>query len=279
MGFYYNNDIIEDAGIEVPSINNPWTWSEFIEICKKLKEHLGDGYVIDMPFPAGETTIYFYASFIWSNGGDFVSEDGLDVNGIFNSSKNVQALNYFKELIDKEYVAKVSIDNLFETGRAAFLFDGAWAVNNIETNYPNLNLGIAPYPVGEDWNGEKYTPTGGWAYAVTKNSNKVEAATEVVKYMSGVESGVSIYENTGSLPSTYAAYEQLSDFKDDGLFKQLYDQLVIYGRPRSKSSAYPQISTSFQQAIEGVLLNDEKSEDALFKSMRRIEDRLIRYQE
>ena len=73
-----------------------------------------------MPFPAGETTIYFYASFIWSNGGDFVSEDGLDVNGIFNSSKNVQALNYFKELIDKEYVAKVSIDNLFETGRAAF---------------------------------------------------------------------------------------------------------------------------------------------------------------
>lgn len=279
VGFYYNKDIIEDAGIEVPSIDNPWTWSELLEICKKLKEHLGDGYVIDMPFPAGETTIYFYASFIWSNGGDFVSEDGLDVNGIFNSSKNVQALNYFKELIDKEYVAKVSIDNLFETGRAAFLFDGAWAVNNIETNYPNLNLGIAPYPVGEDWNGEKYTPTGGWAYAVTKNSNKVEAATEVVKYMSGVESGVSIYENTGSLPSTYAAYEQLSDFKADGLFKQLYDQLVIYGHPRPKSPAYPQISTSFQQAIEGVLLNDEKSEDALFKSMRRIEDRLIRYQE
>ena len=54
VGFYYNNDIIEDAGIEVPSINNPWTWSEFIEICKKLKEHLEDGYVIDMPFPSGE---------------------------------------------------------------------------------------------------------------------------------------------------------------------------------------------------------------------------------
>ncbi len=40
-----------------------------------------------MPFPTGETTIYFYAPFIWSNGGDFVSEDGLKVNGIFNSKK------------------------------------------------------------------------------------------------------------------------------------------------------------------------------------------------
>ena len=27
---------------------------KFIEICKKLKEHLEDGYVIDMPFPSGE---------------------------------------------------------------------------------------------------------------------------------------------------------------------------------------------------------------------------------
>ena len=45
-----------------------------------------------------------------------------------------------------------------------------------------------------------------------------------------------------------------------------------------KRQAYPQISTSFQQAVEGVLLNDESSEEALSKSMRRIEDRLIRYQ-
>ena len=42
VGFYYNKDIIEDAGIEVPSIDNPWTWSELLEICKKLKEHLGE---------------------------------------------------------------------------------------------------------------------------------------------------------------------------------------------------------------------------------------------
>lgn len=279
VGFYYNKDIIDAAGIEIPSLDNPWTWNELLEVCEKLNNHLDNGYAIDMPFPTGETTIYFYAPFIWSNGGDFVSEDGLDVNEIFNSSKNQEALDYFKELIDKGYVSKVSIDNLFETGRAGFLFDGAWAVNNIATNYPELNLGIAPYPVGESWNGEKYTPTGGWAYAVTKNSNKVEVATEVVKYMSGVESGISIYESIGSLPSTYEAYEELSDFNEDGLFKQLYNQLVTYGHSRPKSPAYPQISTSFQQAVEGVLLNDETSEDALFKSMRRIEDRLIRYQE
>ena len=63
------------------------------------------------------------------------------------------------------------------------------------------------------------------------------------------------------------------------MFKQLYEQLKTYGHPRPKSPAYPQISTSFQQAVEGVLLNDETPEEALYKAMRRIEDRLLRYQD
>ena len=35
------------------------------------------GYPIDMTFPVGESSIYYYAPFIWANGGDLVSEDGL----------------------------------------------------------------------------------------------------------------------------------------------------------------------------------------------------------
>ena len=281
VGFYYNKDIIKKLGIEIPPMDDPWTWSELLEVCEKAKGYFddGDGYVIDMPFPAGETTIYFYAPFIWSNGGDFVSEDGLKVDGVFNSKKNEQPLEYFKTLIDKGYVSKVDIEDLFESGRAAFLFDGAWSINRITENFPDINLGIAPYPVGEGWNGEKYTPTGGWSYAVTSACKNVEAATEAVKYMSGVESGITIYEKTGNLPSTYGAYEQISVFQEDGLFKQLYEQLKTYGHPRPKSPAYPQISTSFQQAVEGVLLNDETPEEALYKTMRRIEDRLLRYQD
>lgn len=259
-------------------MDDPWTWSELLEVCRKAKNYFDNGYVIDMPFPTGETTIYFYAPFIWSNGGDFVSEDGLKVNGIFNSKKNEEPLNYFKTLIDKGYVSKVDIEDLFESGRAAFLFDGAWTVNRVTENFHDINLGIAPYPVGESWNGERYTPTGGWAFSVTSACKNVEAATEAVKYMSGVKSGITMYEKTGNLPSTYGAYEQIPVFQEEGLFKQLYEQLETYGHPRPKSPVYPQISTSFQQAVEGVLLNDETPKDSLYKTMRRIEDRLLRYQ-
>lgn len=44
-------------------------------------------------------------------------------------------------------MSKVPIDHLFESGRAAFKFDGAWEVNTIYTSYPDVNLGVASYMV------------------------------------------------------------------------------------------------------------------------------------
>ena len=37
VGLYYNKDILEEAGIEVPDADHPWTQTEFMDILKKLK--------------------------------------------------------------------------------------------------------------------------------------------------------------------------------------------------------------------------------------------------
>ena len=278
--FYYNKDILDEVGIEVPSLDDPWTWSELNQVCEKVQKYLDDkdGYAIDMSFPTGEGTIYFYAPFIWSNGGDFVSKDGLTVDSIFNSKQNLETLRYFKQLTDKGYIPKYTINDLFVKGRSAFKFDGAWGISTIRTSYPEINLGIAPYPVGNDWSGEKYTPTGSWTFAATTSCEDIEGASEVIKYMTNTESGIDMYQLTGNLPSTYEAYEKIEAFQNDELLKTAYTQLVNYGHPRPKSPVYPQISTSYQKAIEGVLLNGETPEESLYKTMRRIEDKLLRYQ-
>ena len=68
-----------------------------------------------------------------ANGGDLVSEDGLTTDGYFNSDANVETMKYFRGLVDNGYMSSVPIQNLFESGRAAFKFDGAWEVNTIYT--------------------------------------------------------------------------------------------------------------------------------------------------
>ena len=75
-----------------------------------------NGYPIDLTFPVGEATIYYYAPFFWSNGGDLVDESGLVVNGVFNSDQNVKTVSYFRSILENGYMSKVPIDHLFESG-------------------------------------------------------------------------------------------------------------------------------------------------------------------
>lgn len=279
VGLYYNKEILGEAGIEVPDAEHPWTWAEFTEILEQLKPVMQEknGYPLDMTFPVGEATIYYYAPFIWANGGDLVDEEGLLVDGYFNSEQNAETVRYFTSLVENEYMSATPIDKLFESGRAAFKFDGAWEVNTIYGNYPDIELGVAPYIVGDGWNGERYTPTGSWAYAASSKTQNLEGATELVKWMSGVDSGMLLFEKTNSLPSTYGAFEQIKIFEEDENYKALYYQLSTYGHPRPKTPVYPQVSTSFQQVLENVALGGMDAQTELDKSVERINAKLERY--
>ena len=172
--------------------------------------------------------------------------------------------------------SKTKIDNLFELGRSAFKFDGAWLPNNIKNSYPDFNLGIAPYPVGNNWNKGRYTPTGSWAYAVSSNSTNVSAATEAVKWLSGIESGVILSELTGNMPSTYDAYDKLPQFKDE-IYSFLKEQLIKYGHPRPKTPAYPQVSEQYQRMLEDIVLNNKDEKETIEYSIERINAKLKRY--
>lgn len=279
VGLYYNKDILEEAGIEVPDSDHPWTWSEFTDILEELKPLMEekDGYPLDMTFPVGETSIYYFAPFVWSGGGELVSDDGLTADGYFNSEQTAAAMEYFRSVVENGYMSEAPIDHLFKSGRAAFKFDGAWEVNTVYNSYPDLDLGVAPYVVSDDWDGGRYTPTGSWAFAASSETEDIEGATELVKWMSGVDSGIRIWEMAKSFPSTYKAFENIDVFQTDENYKALYDQLSNYGHPRPKTPAYPQVSTSFQEVLESVALGGKDTQEELDKAVERINSKLERY--
>ena len=188
-----------------------------------------------------------------------------------------ETMELFQSIVKNGYMSQAPIDKLFESGRAAFKFDGAWEVNTVYTSYPNLNLGVAPYIVSDDWDGGRYAPTGSWAFAASTGAEDIQAATELVKYMSGVESGIQMWEQTKSFPSTYQAFEQIDVFQTDENYRALYEQLSQYGHPRPKTPVYPQVSTSFQQALESIALSSKDAQTELDKAVERIDAKLERY--
>lgn len=279
VGLYYNKSILEKAGVEIPDAQHPWTFREFLEVLEKVKPVTDElnGYALDMTFPVGEATIYYYAPFFWSNGGNMVDETGLNVDGVFNSQENIETVKYFKTLLDRNFMSKVPISNLFESGRAAFKFDGAWEVNTLYNSYPDISFGIAPYVVSDSWDGGRYTPTGSWAYAASSKTDHIEGATKLVQWMSGVESGKLLWEKAKCFPSTYEAFESIDIFQTDENYNALYNQLSTYGHPRPVTPVYPQVSTSFQQVLENCVLSGLDIETELDKAIERINAKLKRY--
>lgn len=78
VGLYYNKDILEEAGISVPDADHPWTFTEFLDVLEEVKPVMDEknGYALDMTFPVGEATIYYYAPFFWSNGESLWTKPG-----------------------------------------------------------------------------------------------------------------------------------------------------------------------------------------------------------
>ncbi len=147
---YYNADILEAAGVEVPT-----TWDELTAACEKLKAYDSNIYPwgIDMTTDEGQAAFAYY---IWNNGGDFTDADG---NWTLNSPENVEAVEYAVGLVnagltnsDPANETRYTLQDLFGAGQLAMMI----GPNSIPTyiavdKEPDevINYGTASIPTNE----------------------------------------------------------------------------------------------------------------------------------
>ncbi len=147
---YYNADILEAAGVEVPT-----TWDELTAACEKLKAYDSNIYPwgIDMTTDEGQAAFAYY---IWNNGGDFTDADG---NWTLNTPENVEAIEYAISLVKDGYTnsdpaneTRYTLQDLFGAGQLAMMI----GPNSIPTyiavdKEPDevINYGTAPIPTNE----------------------------------------------------------------------------------------------------------------------------------
>ena len=74
FAYAYNKDLFDEAGLEYPDPEDPYTYDEFVEVCKKLtKDTDGDGEIDQ--WGAGFANAFMLYQFVWSNGASFLSDD------------------------------------------------------------------------------------------------------------------------------------------------------------------------------------------------------------
>ena len=143
---FYNKDLFAKAKIAAP----PTTWDEFVADAKKV-EALGNG-TIGYAEPLGpEEAQAEFSIWLFNNGGNWKTDGKWTIN----SDKNVQALQFLKDLSVKDKVTQNNPGKtnrtdgafpLFTSGKAGMIVGFGPLQGDLDTKYKNVHYGIAPMP-------------------------------------------------------------------------------------------------------------------------------------
>ena len=258
VGIYYNKKMFKEAGIDessLPTLKKPWTWDEFKEVSKKLKDHFKEA-AIDFRLNSNDEMLpYAYMPLIWSNGGSVVNEDGTKAEGYFNSKESTQAVQFIQDLVKEGYTTVSPVEKGFETGQYPMVLSGSWTIADLQTNYKDIDFGILPYPVSNKTK-KLVSPSGSWQLAVTTKSNKKDAAAEFVKFATNTESSEILSLGNSVLPIRKSTIENIKDKVSEPM-RFLMEQNAATAHARPVVVAYPQVSRSFQQAMQDISYYEE----------------------
>ncbi len=179
---FYNKTAFEKAGIEPPTVEDPWTLEEFRENAQILQEKGGVRYGIAMDGSRAR-----YDNLMYLYGGSMVEKEGDSFAVTVNGPGSVAALEMFVEwnnsVMPKAVWAGGTSDNpsdYFTNGLVGIFFSGSWNYNPYTQNIKDFEWGVIPSPVGPD--GSRSAILGGTGFAVPKEAENKELAYDFLTW-------------------------------------------------------------------------------------------------
>ncbi|MFE7124083.1 sugar ABC transporter substrate-binding protein [Streptomyces sp. NPDC057617] len=261
---YYRTDLAKKAGVEKP----PATWPELRQLASAYQDKAGTEWGIFIQ-PSGLDTVQSWYPFLYSAGGEVVTDDG---KAVVNSPASVRALAeygwYFDKGLAKKSVAPgYDVLKDFNTGDAPMFFSGPWIMTLINDGYPELKdkWGVAKVPADQG----SVSMAGGSSLVVSKDSEHKAAAQEFIAYLTGTEGQRDWFTRSSDLPANTAAWDsgRLADDPALQVFReQMESSKITPVQPR-----WSEISSKVDDAIASVTQGKSSPQEAAGKAQSEIE--------
>lgn len=259
---YYNKDILEENGVEVPK-----TWEEILKASEKLTK----GKTIGMGF---ENSFELeFQGLLEQMGGVFIDEATSEAK--FASEEGMKALSFMKEMIDDGLARTAGEDqymsNPFGRGDVAMYIGSSAGIPHVGTAVEgNMEWSTAVLPTFE---GKAATPFAGNDIVMFNQIDEAEqkAAWEFMKFLTTPEVTAEWSMKTGYLPVRYSAQE-LEEYKkyveENPAYKAgpaQFDAGFFTARVKGGDAVRNIVIEEF----ETILLNEKSVEDGLADAQER----------
>jgi len=266
---FYNTELFERFGVADPP--DSWTWDEFLSIGRQLTVIESDGEVSQYGLSMRDLWIYTLLPFVWSNGGDFFTEP-VRSRSVFNSSENIETLEFIQSLFLEHQVAHASEQNFFSE-RAAMRPDGPWFTRNMETGGVDFNWRVAAFPPTNKGPQSQQTRVTFDGIVMSSDTPNAAAAWEFIRYIIA-GNGRDLYAQIGELiPVSQRAFAQ-SVWGDPGYPGHRFVELMPLARVQPIILEWTQVDREMGRLFRELLRGRNPAEVAV--EGHEILDRLAR---
>jgi len=261
--------ILDEFGIRVPTIDQPWKADEFMAALKKVKDSGKYANAADIATGwTGEWWPYGFSPLLQSFGGDLINRtDYKTADGVLNGDKAVAWATWFQNLAKDGYIAKKSGSDPsqdFMNGKSAFLWNGSWTAVPVREKFSDVVF-APPVDFG---NGGK-VGGGSWTWGQSAQCSNPEAAAAYLKFASADKYVALVAQKTNNIPTTDEAAKLVPGFEPGGVndvFRQYSKKFTVM---RPETPGYPYIATAFEKTAKDILngADPKTSLDALVKDI------------
>jgi multiple sugar transport system substrate-binding protein len=253
LAIFAHEDALEQAGVRIPSVEEPWTAEEFSTALEKINASGEFDYAFDLGTgDAGtEWWTYGYSPFLQSFGGDLIDRDGFKTaDGVLNGDAAKEWAAWFRGLVDEGYTpAKSSVDAFadFANGKSAMVWTGIWN----STGLDEVEDGVA-LPPPDFGNGPKIGG-GSWQWGVSSTCSAPEAAMDYLAFSLNPKYLSRIAADSGNVPATEEAAAITPGWEVGGEKRFFLDESAAFAELRPATPGYPFLTSTFAKAAQDIM--------------------------
>lgn len=236
MGFIYNQQVFDDAGVAVPT-----TWDEVLDACEKLKaagvtpiHYPKDTWVPQIFMSAG------YAQVLGDEGREFGRKLAVNEAKWTDKQEMADVIDLFLSLFEKGYVNEdflsVTYDDTIAaigTGEAAMTICGDYFAASVVEAFPDAKLGMFNVQLPGAPEDVMIADTSSVGFAIYKNSPNAEVAKKVLNLWSTPEYANLYFESQPAVP----AFKGVDGGETPDYLKDVTEKYVMTGKTLPEMNA------------------------------------------
>jgi multiple sugar transport system substrate-binding protein len=255
IAMYARKSVLDENGIRIPTLDQPWTADEFDAALEKLKASGKFEYAFDPGMNwTGEWYPYAFSPLLQSFGGDLIDRTSYTTaEGVLNGDAGQKFGDWWQSLFTRELAPGTSQDGAdretgFLDGKYALQWNGNWAAVPALEKFGDDML-FLPAP---DFGNGGHIGSASWQFGVSASSQHPDGASAFIafaiqdKYLAQFSDGI------GLIPATSTAAALTKNYKAGGALEMFFEYSNKQGILRPVTPAYVVISPVFEKAIADI---------------------------